>query len=228
MSGDLIDTTEMYLRTIVELSEEGIAPLRARIAERLEQSSPTVSQTVGRMERDGLLRVGEDRAIELSAEGEAQALRVMRRHRLAECTLASIIGIPLELVHDEACRWEHVMTEVVERRLVDLLDHPTHTPYGTPIPALTELGESAKVPAFLDGVQRLTAAIAAGKKELSVVRIGERVQTDVELLTLFVESGILDGRTVTATEVPGGIVLVSDGYRVAIPDGAVESVFVKA
>lgn len=54
---DLVDTTEMYLRTIYDLEEEGVVPLRARIAERLEQSGPTVSQTVARMERDGLLRV---------------------------------------------------------------------------------------------------------------------------------------------------------------------------
>ena len=52
---ELVDTTQMYLRTILELEEEGITPLRARIAERLEQSGPTVSQTVARMERDGLL-----------------------------------------------------------------------------------------------------------------------------------------------------------------------------
>ena len=58
---DLIDTTEMYLRTIYELVEEGIVPLRARIAERLHQSGPTVSQTVARMERDGLLTVEGDR-----------------------------------------------------------------------------------------------------------------------------------------------------------------------
>ena len=54
---ELIDTTEMYLRTIYELEEEGVVPLRARIAERLAQSGPTVSQTVARMERDGLVVV---------------------------------------------------------------------------------------------------------------------------------------------------------------------------
>ena len=54
---ELIDTTEMYLRTVYELLEEGVPPLRARIAERLHQSGPTVSQTVARMERDGLLSV---------------------------------------------------------------------------------------------------------------------------------------------------------------------------
>ena len=54
---DLIDTTEMYLRTILELEEEAIVPLRARISERLGHSGPTVSQTVGRMERDGHLTI---------------------------------------------------------------------------------------------------------------------------------------------------------------------------
>ena len=57
---DLIDTTEMYLRTVLELEEEGIVPLRARISERLGHSGPTVSQTVGRMERDGLIVVTDD------------------------------------------------------------------------------------------------------------------------------------------------------------------------
>jgi hypothetical protein len=68
---DLIDTTEMYLRTIYELVEEGIVPLRARIAERLHQSGPTVSQTVARMERDGLLTVEGDRHLELTDHGRA-------------------------------------------------------------------------------------------------------------------------------------------------------------
>nr|MDK6642729.1 metal-dependent transcriptional regulator [Escherichia coli] len=73
---DLVDTTEMYLRTIFELEEEGIIPLRARIAERLEQSGPTVSQTVARMERDGLLVVAPDRSLQLSDEGRRLATAV--------------------------------------------------------------------------------------------------------------------------------------------------------
>ena len=122
---DLIDTTEMYLRTIFELEEEGITPLRARIAERLGQSGPTVSQTVARMERDGLVSVEGDRHLELSDSGRVLATRVMRKHRLAECLLVQVIGIPWEEVHAEACRWEHVMSESVERRLLEILDHPT-------------------------------------------------------------------------------------------------------
>ncbi|MDX6296973.1 MAG: DtxR family transcriptional regulator, Mn-dependent transcriptional regulator, partial [Nocardioidaceae bacterium] len=110
---DLIDTTEMYLKTIFELEEEGIVPLRARIAERLHQSGPTVSQTVARMERDGLLTVEGDRHLELTKDGSERAMRVMRKHRLAERLLVDLIGLDWEQVHTEACRWEHVMSETV-------------------------------------------------------------------------------------------------------------------
>ena len=140
---DLIDTTEMYLRTIYDLEEEGVVPLRARIAERLEQSGPTVSQTVSRMERDGLLHVAGDRHLELTDKGRALAISVMRKHRLAERLLVDVIGLPWEEVHAEACRWEHVMSEDVERRLVQVLDNPTTSPFGNPIPGLSELGVGA-------------------------------------------------------------------------------------
>src|ERR1700726_580855 len=136
----LIDTTEMYLRTIFELEEEGIVPLRARIAERLSQSGPTVSQTVSRMERAGLLKVEGDRQLALTDAGRTLAMRVMRKHRLAECLLVGVIGLPWEDVHVEACRWEHVISENVERRLVQLLDYPVCCPHGNIIPGLEELG----------------------------------------------------------------------------------------
>ncbi len=110
---DLIDTTEMYLRTIYEVAEEGIIPLRARIAERLGHSGPTVSQTVARMERDGLVVVSGDRHLELTELGQAKATRVMRKHRLAERLLTDVIGLEWSYVHEEACRWEHVMSEQV-------------------------------------------------------------------------------------------------------------------
>ena len=96
---DLIDTTEMYLRTIFELEEEGVVPMRARIAERLSQSGPTVSQTVARMERDGLVVVSDDRHLELTPFGRATATRVMRKHRLAECLLVEVLQLPWEDVH---------------------------------------------------------------------------------------------------------------------------------
>ena len=141
----LIDTQEMYLRTVFELAEEGVVPLRARIAERLAQSGPTVSETVARMERDGLLQVAGGRRLALTETGRALAMRVVRKHRLAECLLADVFKLPLAEVEVEADRWEHVISESVERRLVDLLGHPDHCPHGNPIPGLDELVSEDRV-----------------------------------------------------------------------------------
>jgi DtxR family Mn-dependent transcriptional regulator len=164
-SHGLIDTTEMYLRTVFELEEEGIVPLRARIAERLSQSGPTVSQTVARMERDGLLRVEGDRHLALTRSGRDLAVRVMRKHRLAECLLVNVIGLPWEEVHSEACRWEHVMSEAVERRLLVLLNNPTTCPHGNPIPGLEELGGQSADEAQLADESMTTVATRDGPQD---------------------------------------------------------------
>jgi DtxR family transcriptional regulator, Mn-dependent transcriptional regulator len=137
------DTTEMYLRTVLELEEEGLVPLRARIAGRLGHTVPTASQTVARMQRDGLLTVTVDRRIHLTPAGRSAATRVMRKHRLAECLLVDLIGLDWQLAHEEACRWEHVMSDAVERRVLNILGYPTQSPYGSPIPGLAELGEDS-------------------------------------------------------------------------------------
>jgi DtxR family Mn-dependent transcriptional regulator len=191
---DLIDTTEMYLRTILELEEENIVPLRARISERLGHSGPTVSQTVGRMERDGLVVVSEDRSLELTDAGRQKAVDVMRKHRLAERLLSDVIGLDWAYVHEEACRWEHVMSEQVERRLVELLGHPTESPYGNPIPGLDQLGD---VPAngFEQGVVGLVRRLNEAGEPISgtVRRLAEPAQVDPELLQQLKGAGVLPG-----------------------------------
>ena len=131
---ELIDTTEMYLKAVYELEEDGITPLRARIVERLDHSGPTVSQTVSRMERDGLIHVAEDRSLKLTYEGRRHATEVIRKHRLAERVLLDIIGLDRRLIHDEACRWEHVMSEKVEDHLFALLGEIESDPFGNPMP----------------------------------------------------------------------------------------------
>ncbi|WP_187286153.1 metal-dependent transcriptional regulator, partial [Streptomyces sp. ME109] len=133
MSG-LIDTTEMYLRTILELEEEGVVPMRATVWLTVGPLWSSRSAIRARMERDGLVAVASDRHLELTDEGRRLATRVMRKHRLAECLLVDVIGLEWEQVHAEACRWEHVMSEAVERRVLELLRHPTESPYGNPIP----------------------------------------------------------------------------------------------
>jgi DtxR family transcriptional regulator, Mn-dependent transcriptional regulator len=226
---DLIDTTEMYLRTIYELEEEGVVPLRARIAERLGQSGPTVSQTVARMQRDGLLTVEGDRHLELSVEGRALATRVMRKHRLAECLLVDVIGLEWEHVHAEACRWEHVMSEAVERRLLELLDHPKESPYGNPIPGLEELGEAAEAQAFMEGgLVNLCEVAAAGDARAVVRRIGEPIQNDEHLMTTLNRVGVRPGAVVTVTPSPGGLMVGSGGETAELEAAVASHVFVAA
>jgi DtxR family transcriptional regulator, iron-dependent repressor len=224
---ELIDTTEMYLRTIFELEEEGAVALRARIAERLDQSGPTVSQTVARMERDGLLTVEGDRHLELTPEGHALARRVMRKHRLAERLLVDVIGLEWDQVHAEACRWEHVMSEAVERRLLEILDHPTESPYGNPIPGLDELGERSLPERFLDGLVPLSA-LRPGPDGARVVvrRIGEPAQTDPALLTRLHRAGIAPGAVVTVTASAAGLLVGSGGETAELTAAVAAHVFV--
>jgi len=222
---DLIDTTEMYLRTIYELVEEDIVPLRARIAERLHQSGPTVSQTVARMERDGLLTVEGDRHLELTPEGMRLATRVMRKHRLAERLLTDVIGLPWELVHEEACRWEHVMSEAVERRLIELLDHPSESPYGNPIPGLAELGEENSE-SFMDGVVALSSAARIEGTRLQVRRISEELQKDEGLMSALRRVGALPDKVISARRTDAGILLGSGGETAEIDVVDADHIFV--
>lgn len=230
---DLIDTTEMYLRTIFELEEENIPPMRARIAERLGHSGPTVSQTVARMERDGLVSLGEDRRLVLSDQGRLLATRVMRKHRLAERLLADVIGLEWEHVHDEACRWEHVMSERVERKILAMLPEHRESPYGTPIPGLDELlsDEEASID-YLEGLQSLVQ-VAQGEStgQYRVRRIGEPAQVDHEALALLTEARLRPGEVVDVTP-EGDRVIVArvgaqSGDAVSLPKDVAEHVFVE-
>lgn len=237
---DLIDTTEMYLKTIYELGEEGIPALRARIAERLGHSGPTVSQTVARMERDGLVVVTGDRHLELTEAGQAKATRVMRKHRLAERLLTDVIKLDWEHVHTEACRWEHVMSDLVEKRLVTLLDHPHMDPYGNPIPGLSELGEQYQDVPFLEGVRSLPTVLGplgrasqdgdADGVALVLQRIAEPLQVDIDLLTRLAESGVVPGARLRARVEGGDFVVEVDGRDAALelPEDVAKHLFVAA
>ena len=211
---DLIDTTEMYLRTIYELEEENIFPLRARISERLGHSGPTVSQTVGRMERDGLVVVEGDRHLALTAEGRSKAIHVMRKHRLAERLLADVIGLDWALVHEEACRWEHVMSESVERRIIELLEHPTHSPYGNPIPGLDEFGDHT-AGEFSDGVVNIVNFTLGAVGPISGVirRLGEPVQYEVGLLEQLRSAGVMPGANASFSAIGSYVLVQVEGHE---------------
>lgn len=222
---DLVDTTEMYLRTIYELEEEGITPLRARIAERLEQSGPTVSQTVARMERDGLLHVRTDRSLDLTAEGRELATNVMRKHRLAERLLTDVLGLDIHQVHDEACRWEHVMSEEVEKRVVAVLEDSSRSPFGNPIPGLAQLGAS---PAELELGTRAIDLPKGEETAATIVQINEVLQADNSTFRDLYASGLQVGSPVTVVNNNGSITLsTEDGKTIELVDDLAHAIRVE-
>lgn len=215
----LIDATEMYLRVLYELEEEGIRPIRARLVERLHLSAPAVSETVARLHQEGLMRLQEDRTVELTQQGRARAVSVMRKHRLAERLLVDVIGLRWDLVHAEACRWEHVISDEVEQRLVEVLDAPTHDAHGNPIPGLGPVSEPSEL---------LSLADAAAEDEPVVIeRISEHLQAEVDVISRLYELGLRPGRRLMA-RLENGSVVVDTGDHVAMLDAdAAKYVYVR-
>ena len=226
---ELIDTTEMYLRTVYELLEEGVPPLRARIAERLHQSGPTVSQTVARMERDGLLAVKADRTIKLTPKGARLARDVMRKHRLAERLLTDVIGLEWEKVHEEACRWEHVISDDVERRLLGILESPTRSPYGNPIPGLKDLGMDYDQVPFREGVVPLSQVVPnRGEVTVTLQRMSENLQADAEVLSALAALGLRHGMDFVVRRVGLDLRFSVGEEAVTVDEAVAELLFVSA
>jgi DtxR family Mn-dependent transcriptional regulator len=170
------------------------------------------------MERAGLVKVEGDRQLALTGEGRTLAMRVMRKHRLAECLLVGVIGLPWEDVHVEACRWEHVISENVERRLVQLLEYPVSCPHGNIIPGLDELGvpDDAQQRAEAAGMEpavAMTTVAAPSAAPVTVRRISEQVQSDPALMLKLKRIGIQPGREIT-------LAVSDDGVRVTSEDRA--------
>lgn len=212
----LIDATEMYLRTVWELEEERITPIRARLVERLGLSAPAVSETVARLEEEGLMHIGVDRTLALTHKGRELATSVMRKHRLAELLLTEVIGMDWAYVHNEACRWEHVISDAAETRIAAVLGDPAVCPYGNPIP-----GASAPP----EPIELLTMADAAKQgDEVIVQRISERLQVDVDALAFLRNHELLPGRRLQLS-VDSGTVTV-DGGRVRVPSAVADLVYV--
>jgi len=197
---DLIDSTEMYLRIVLELEEEGIPALRARVAERLHLSAPSVSEGVSRLEEQGLLVLTEDRTVALTERGRAWASSVMRKHRLAERLLADVIGLDPVFIHEEACRWEHVISDRVEERIAELLGNPTTSPYGNPIPGSGFDGPAATSLDAFDGGRAVVHSLS------------EQIQSEEETIASLFSAGIRAGAAVDVEREGDGTVLrTADG-----------------
>jgi DtxR family transcriptional regulator, Mn-dependent transcriptional regulator len=152
----------------------------------------------------------------------------MRKHRLAEVLLTDVIGLDWELVHAEACRWEHVMSETVERRLVELLDHPTESPYGNPIPGLHELGEDAGEQPFMTDVEPLDQVAGDGPETRVLVRrISEELQKDESVMAALRRVGAVPDKVVTVAAGAEGVLIGSGGETAEIDADLASHLFVK-
>lgn len=183
MSDGFHPPLEEYLEAIHELEEEGTIAIQARLAERLGHSAASVSEMVRRLRVDGYVEM-QDRAVLLTAKGRARAESVVRKHRLAERLLTDVIGLPWHKAHLEACRWEHVISDEVEARLVVLLDNPTTCPHGNPIPG-------TGVADYEDDLVAL--AMSEPGDRVCLKRVTEQVEIDLPSLTYLSENGFIPG-----------------------------------
>ena len=199
--GEYHPAFEEYCECIYELREDDIDVIQARIADRLEISRPAVSEMIKRLEAEGLVTV--DDGIRLTTSGRALGERVVRRHRLAERFLTDILQLPWAEAHHEAGKWEHVMSESVERAIDDLLGNPTTCPHGNPIP-----GSGYEERDF-----SALAAVEVGGT-FTVQRITEELEFEPGLLEFLEASEIQPGNdgTVVASS-PDGTLTVTIGDR---------------
>jgi DtxR family Mn-dependent transcriptional regulator len=200
---------EEYLQAIESLNEEGTPAIQARIAERLGRSAPTVSEMLDRLASDGYLE-RSGRTITLTEQGQDLAQTVLRKHRLAERLLVDVIGLPWHLVHDEAGRWEHVMSDEVMTRLVQILGDPATCPHGNPIPGSANRSDAPSSHVSL-------AEIEPGQK-VQFERLGEEVELDGATLRYLDEAGFIPGAgaTVTNKGPDGTLLLDADGTTLVL------------
>jgi DtxR family Mn-dependent transcriptional regulator len=207
---------EEYLETIFALEEEGIPVIQARLAERLDKAAPSVSEMLDRLESDDLI-TRSSRQIAMTAKGTALAEGVVRKHRLAERLLVDIIGLDWDKAHVEAGRWEHVISDDVEERLVALLGNPTTCPHGNPIPGVAS-----------DGPAQSPLDEAVPGERIRLERITESVEHDAASLTYLGDHGLTPGTTalVQAKAPDGTLTLLVGESAIALGPAMTARMFV--
>jgi DtxR family Mn-dependent transcriptional regulator len=210
---------EEYLEAIHELAEEGTQVIQARLAERVGHSAPAVSEMIRRLKTEGYVTV-EERAVHLTPKGARRAASVVRKHRLAERLLTDIIGLPWHKAHLEACRWEHVISDEVEGRLVELLGNPQTCPHGNPIP-----GSGARTSADL-----VALSTAHGGDQIRLERVTEQIEIDLDVLSYLSEAGFIPGADALVSDrAPDGTLTLELGeHTIALGPALAEQLFVSA
>jgi DtxR family Mn-dependent transcriptional regulator len=214
---EMHDATEEYLETILEIEEEGVTPIRARLVERLGLSAAAVSEQVGRLIEQGYAQLLDDRTVRLTEKGRDLATSIVRRHRLAERLLVDVIGLEWEKAHREADRWEHAISADVEEKLVELLGDPATCPHGNPIPGSRSRPDTAPT----------VALSQADPGHVRVTRISEKIELDDAALAFLADASLIPGSTAAVVRVDAdGVVVESDAGERTVPTDIARLTFV--
>ena len=200
---------EDYLQVIHYMTRDGVPVIAARLAERMNVTPPTVTATLHRMERDGLVYHGPRKEIRFTDAGRQVAENIVRRHALAERLLTDLLKMPWHESHEEAHGVEHAITARLEARLLEALGNPTTCPHGNPIPGLG-----------LVAADEFPLDRAETGDELTIQRITEEAEEDLQLMRYLQEHGVEPGarmRVREATNFNGLVVL--EGTRGPVPLG---------
>ncbi len=197
---------EEYCEAIYELHEDDVDVIQARIADRLMVSRPAVSEMIKRLETEGLVAIDRN-AISLTEDGKRLAERVVRRHRLAERFLTDILELSWADAHQEAGKWEHIISEPVEAAIARVLGHPTTCPHGNPIP-----GADYHAP-----VSVALSDVRVGG-DFTVSRIPEELEFTPGLLAFLEDAQVVPGRTgtITAASPDGTTTVEVNGRHIGI------------
>jgi DtxR family transcriptional regulator, Mn-dependent transcriptional regulator len=219
VTAETTSSTLEYLLSLYEMAEEGIPTTRARLAAWMGVTRPSVSGAVQRLARDGLLDTAQ-RELRFTAEGERTARSLARRHRLAEHFLIRVIGLPWHRAHEEAGRWERVISDEVEERMTDILGDPATCPHGNPIPG------SARA---VDLSDLVTLQAAPRGREVVLRRLTEDLELDLDVMRFLEESGLMPGARirVEAAAPDGTLTLSVNGRRVGLGANLADHLWVR-
>ena len=189
---------ESFCETIYNMAMEGDPVIGARLAEKFRVAPPTVTETLKRMVRDGLVEMDSRRQVTLTERGVELAEAVLRRHRLTERFLVDMLGMQWHEVHEEACRLEHHISGAVEQRVVSALHKPTTCPHGNPIP-----GYVPNARRYLTDNGAVRLLLVAPGTEARLLLVSEVVEDEEELISYLHDRGLTPGtrlRLVSASD----------------------------
>ena len=184
---------ESYLEIIFMLNAEGQAAIGARLAESLHVSRPTVTATIKRMVREGLVKTNDHKEIQMTPKGQAIAEQLQHRHRIVERWLTDVLGLDWAQSDAEAHKLEHAMSDPVVELLNKHLGYPSTCPHGNPIP-----GNARGVTTVDRKVFHLDLAKEGDR--VIVTRVSEYAENVGELLEYLGSHGLIPGATITVVE----------------------------